>query len=38
MGLAPILPVLLRLQLQVYYYMAFTARALLPYFHYYSVY
>jgi hypothetical protein len=38
MSLAPILPVLLRLLIYDWYYMEFTARALLPYCQCYSVY
>jgi hypothetical protein len=38
MGLAPILPVLLRLLVHDWYYVEFTAWASLPYFQYYSVY
>jgi hypothetical protein len=38
MGLAPILPVLLRLLVYDWYYMEFTAWAMLPYLQYYSFY
>jgi hypothetical protein len=38
MGLAPILPLQLRLLVHDWYYMKFTAWASLPYFQYYSIY
>jgi hypothetical protein len=38
MGIAPVLPVLLRLPVNDWFYVEFTAWASLPYFQYYSVY
>jgi hypothetical protein len=37
MGLAPILPLVIRLLVHDWYYVEFTTWALLPYFQYYSV-